>query len=78
MKSFKVLGSGCKNCVNTAKLIEDKARALGVEAAVEKVTDMAAILGYGVMSTPGVVLDGKVVHAGGVPAADKVEGWLRT
>jgi len=77
MKSFKVLGSGCKNCVNTARLIEDKAHALGVEATVEKVTDMAAILGYGVMSTPGVVLDGKVVHAGGVPAADKVESWLR-
>jgi small redox-active disulfide protein 2 len=77
MKSFKVLGSGCKNCVNTAKLIEDKARALGVEIEVEKVTDMAAILGWGVMSTPGVVLDGKVVHAGGIPQPAKVEAWLR-
>lgn len=77
MKSFKVLGSGCRNCVATAKLIEDKAHALGIEAAVEKVTDMADILGYGVMSTPGVVLDGKVVHAGGVPRSDQVETWLR-
>ncbi|MEO5375863.1 MAG: thioredoxin family protein [Alphaproteobacteria bacterium] len=78
MKSFKVLGSGCRNCVNTAKLIEDKAKALGVEIEIEKVTDMAAILGHGVMSTPGVVMDGKVVHAGGVPQPDKVETWLRS
>lgn len=77
MKSFKVLGPGCKNCITTAKLIEDKAAALGVAIAIEKVTDMAAILGYGVMSTPGVVLDGKVVHAGGIPQPDKVETWLR-
>jgi len=76
MKSFKVLGSGCKNCITTAKLIEDKAKALGVAVEIEKVTDMAAILGYGVMSTPGVVLDGKVVHAGGIPQPDKVQTWL--
>jgi predicted thioredoxin/glutaredoxin len=43
---------------------------------LEKVDDMAAILGYGVMSTPGVVIDGKVVHAGGVPDRKKIEGWL--
>ena len=78
MKLFKVLGSGCKNCVTTAKLIEDKARALGVVVEIEKVTDMAAILGYGVMSTPGVVLDGKVIHAGGIPAASTIEQWLRS
>ncbi|MBF0246991.1 MAG: thioredoxin family protein [Alphaproteobacteria bacterium] len=76
MKSFKVLGSGCKNCVTTAKLIEDKAKALGVEIELEKVTDMAAIMSYGVMSTPGVVLDGKVVHAGGIPQADAIAQWL--
>lgn len=77
MKTFKVLGSGCRNCVTTAKLIEDKARELGVPAEIEKVTDMAEILGFGVMSTPGVVLDGKVVHAGGIPKPDAVEKWLR-
>ncbi len=77
MKAFKVLGSGCKNCISTAKLIEDKAKALGVAVEIEKVTDMAAILGFGVMSTPGVVLDGKVVHAGGIPQPDKVADWLR-
>ena len=78
MKHIKVLGSGCKNCVTTAKLIEDKAKALGVAVEIEKVTDMAAIMGYGVMSTPGVVVDGKVVHAGGIPAASAIDQWLRT
>ncbi|RUM44214.1 MAG: thioredoxin family protein, partial [Desulfocapsa sp.] len=67
MKQIKVLGSGCKNCVNTADLIKKKARELGVEVEVIKVTDMGDIMGYGVMSTPGVVIDEKVVHAGGMP-----------
>jgi small redox-active disulfide protein 2 len=76
MKDIKVLGSGCANCKTTLKLIEEAARAMGVEVKLEKVEDMAAILGYGVMSTPGVVIDGKVVHAGGVPDLKKIEGWL--
>lgn len=76
MKNIKVLGSGCRNCETTAKLIQDAAAAKGMAIELEKVTDMAAILGYGVMSTPGVVIDGKVVHAGGVPDRKKIEGWL--
>ena len=76
MKDIKVLGSGCANCATTLKLIEDSARAKGVEISLEKIEVMGAILGYGVMSTPGVVVDGKVVHAGGVPDRRKVEGWL--
>lgn len=76
MKDIKVLGSGCANCKTTLKLIEEIAQARGVAVSLEKVDDMAAILGYGVMSTPGVVIDGKVVHAGGVPDRKKVESWL--
>ena len=76
MKNIKVLGSGCANCKTTLKLIKEVAQARGVAVDLEKVDDMAAILGYGVMSTPGVVVDGKVVHAGGVPDRKKVEGWL--
>jgi small redox-active disulfide protein 2 len=76
MKNIKVLGSGCANCKTTLKLIEEAAQAKGVEVKLEKVEDMAAILGYGVMSTPGVVIDGKVVHAGGVPSREKIAGWL--
>ncbi len=78
MKSFKVLGSGSKNCFNTAKLIEEKATAWGVAVEVEKVTDMATILGYGVMSTPCVVLDGMVVYAGEIPQTEKIEIGLRS
>lgn len=76
MKEIKVLGSGCANCETTAKLIAETAQAKGVEVSIEKVQDMGAILSYGVMSTPGVVIDGKVVHAGGVPDRKKIETWL--
>jgi small redox-active disulfide protein 2 len=76
MKNIKVLGTGCANCNATIKLIEDAAKAKGVEIQLEKVDDMATILGYGVMSTPGVVIDGKVVHSGGVPSKFMVEDWL--
>ncbi|MBF0284002.1 MAG: thioredoxin family protein [Magnetococcales bacterium] len=78
MKTFQVLGPGCRNCVTTAQRIEERAQALGIEARVEKVTDMATILGFGVISTPGVVLEGKVVHAGGVPSVAQVEQWLKS
>ena len=73
---IKVLGSGCGNCKNTVNLIEQVAQAKGVAVQLEKVEDIRAIMGYGVMSTPGVVINGKVVHAGGVPSRDKIEQWL--
>ncbi len=76
MKEIKVLGTGCANCKTTLRLIEETANAKGVEVKLEKIEDMAAILGYGVMSTPGVVIDGKLVHAGGVPDRKKIEAWL--
>ena len=76
MKNIKVLGTGCANCKATLKLIEDVAKAKGVEIRLEKVEDIAAIVGYGVLSTPGVVVDGKVVHSGGLPSRDKILGWL--
>lgn len=73
---IKVLGTGCANCKNTIALIDQVAKAKGVTVKLEKVEELRDIMGYGVMSTPGVVIDGKVVHAGGVPSRDKVEGWL--
>jgi small redox-active disulfide protein 2 len=76
MKTFKVLGSGCKKCQTTADMIAAKAAEIGVEVAIEKVTDMGAIMGYGVMSTPGVVVDETVIHAGSVPSNAAIEGWL--
>jgi small redox-active disulfide protein 2 len=77
MKTIKVLGSGCRSCQLTAEMLQREAAALGVEVNVEKVTDVGDIMGYGVMRTPGVVLDGKVVHAGGVPAVRAVRAWLQ-
>ena len=64
MKQVKVLGSGCRNCEITANIIAQAAKDAGVEVEIEKVTDIAAIMAYGVISTPGVVVDGKVVHTG--------------
>lgn len=77
MKNIKVLGSGCKNCETTANLIKIAAEQAGVEINLEKVTDMAEIMSYGVMSTPGVVVDEKVVHAGGLPGPDQIREWLK-
>ena len=76
MKDIKVLGTGCANCKTTVKLIDDIAREKGVEIRLEKIEDIQQIMAYAVMSTPAVVVDGKVVHAGGVPARTKAESWF--
>jgi small redox-active disulfide protein 2 len=73
---IKVLGTGCANCKNTIALIEQVAQAQGVAVTLSKVEDMKDIVGYGVMSTPGVVINGQVVHAGGVPSRDKIAQLL--
>lgn len=76
MKDVKILGPGCKRCQTTADMVQAEAERLGVPIRVEKVTDYAAIAGYGIASTPGIVVDGKVVHAGGLPKADDIAKWL--
>ena len=76
VKDIKVLGTGCANCRNTIALIEQVAAEKGVAITLSKVENLPEIMRYGVMSTPGVVVDGKVVHAGGVPERAKVAGWL--
>jgi len=76
MKNVKILGTGCANCKNTLALVEAVARARGVQIELEKVEDLQSIMSYNVTSTPGVVIDGVVVHAGGVPAKAKVESWF--
>lgn len=73
---IKVLGTGCTNCRNTIALIDQVAKAKGVEVQLEKVEELRDIMGYGVMSTPGVVINGQVVHAGGVPSREKIEQWF--
>jgi len=57
-------------------MVRDEAARLGIDVNVEKVTDYAAIAGYGIASTPGIVIDGKVVHAGGLPKEEDLAVWL--
>lgn len=76
MKDVKVLGPGCKRCEATAEMVKAEAAKLGLAISLEKVTDYAAIAGFGIAATPGIVIDGKVVHAGGLPKAEDVAGWL--
>ncbi|WP_292936659.1 thioredoxin family protein [Noviherbaspirillum sp.] len=73
---IKVLGTGCANCRNTIALIEQVAKLKGAQITLDKVEDIQAIMRYGVMATPGVVIDGKVVHAGGIPSREKIEQWF--
>lgn len=77
MKKIEVFGPGCKRCQATADLIAERAQAIGVAVEITKVTDYAAIAKAGVVATPGVAIDGKLVHAGGLPEASAVDGWLR-
>ncbi|QCK85624.1 thioredoxin family protein [Phreatobacter aquaticus] len=76
MKDVKVLGPGCKRCQTTEDMVKSEAARLGVPVVVEKITDYAAIAGYGIVSTPGIVIDGKVVHAGGLPKSEDLAKWL--
>jgi small redox-active disulfide protein 2 len=76
---IKVLGPGCTNCQNLEKAVRGALAGLGrlgLEATVEKVTDYGVIAGYGVMSTPALVIDEKVVLAGRVPTVAQVRDLL--
>lgn len=74
--NIRILGAGCANCKTTQKHIEDVLAGKGIQAQVEKVEGIPSIMKYGVMSTPGVVIDGKVVHVDGVPSRTQVEQWI--
>jgi len=76
MYNIKVLGSGCANCKKVEALVHEAVDSLGVEATIEKVTDMAAISSYAIMSTPGLVVNDKVVSAGRIPQKSEIEKWI--
>lgn len=73
---IEVLGSGCKKCTNLADNIQAVADRMGKTIELEKVTDMAQILAYNVMSTPAIVIDGEVKTSGSVPSDAEIEALL--
>lgn len=76
MKKVQVLGPGCKRCDALVTMVKDAADKAGIDISVEKITDYAEIAKAGVASTPGLVIDGKLVHAGGLPKPESISAWL--
>jgi len=78
MLTIKVLGPGCENCKKLAYLTEQAVNTLGVAAKVEKVSDYAEIMKYPILSTPGLVIDEKLVVSGRVPSEAEITTFLTT
>jgi small redox-active disulfide protein 2 len=72
----KILGPGCNNCKNLERVTREALAELGLEATVEKVEDYPTIMGYGIMSTPGLVVDEQVLVSGRVPKLPEVKELL--
>ncbi len=73
---IKVLGPGCAKCSKTEKLVQEVIKETGVDATVEKVSDMMQIASYGVFGTPSVIVDGEVKCTGKVPKKNDIKNWL--
>jgi small redox-active disulfide protein 2 len=78
MFEVKVLGTGCTKCTTTQKLIEEVASENGITIELEKVEDVAKIMSYGIMSTPGVIVNGKIAHIGSVPDKKTILSWFKS
>jgi len=76
MLTIKILGPGCANCRRLEEIARKAATDMGVEAEFVKVTDHNDILSYNILSTPGLVIDGKVVSSGRIPAPASVSAWI--
>ncbi len=74
---IKVLGPGCGRCELTAKNVKEAVAEAGVDANIEKVTDIMEISKYGVFGTPAVVIDGDVKSVGKIPEKEEIKGWLQ-
>jgi small redox-active disulfide protein 2 len=73
---IKVLGPGCPKCKQTEQHVKEAVAEAGVEANVEKVTDVMEIAGYGVFGTPAVVIDGEVKSVGNIPSKKEIKSWI--
>jgi small redox-active disulfide protein 2 len=78
MKVIEVLGSGCANCQRLERVAGEAVAVAGVTAEIRHITDYREIARRGVLSTPGLVIDGVVRSSGRVPSVDEVSGWLRS
>lgn len=76
MLTIKVLGSGCANCKNLENLCKEVVAENSIDATIEKVTELKDIMSYGVMSTPGLVVNEKVIHTGKLPTKSTLTHWL--
>lgn len=76
MKVIKILGTGCSNCLKLENLVREVSKERELMLDIQKVTGIADIMAYGVMSTPGLVVDEKVVVYGRVPNKKEIEGWI--
>lgn len=74
---IKILGSGCKKCIALADNVKAAAQSEGIDVEIEKVTDIVAIAGYGVMSTPGLVVDGRVASSGRLLTPEEIAPLLK-
>ena len=77
MVDIKVLGSGCARCIRLTENAETAAKSLGIDYTIGKITDRAAIVDAGVMMTPALMVDGKIVSSGRVPSPDEIKPLLR-
>lgn len=73
---IKVYGPGCAKCEETDRIVRQVIKDLDIAATVEKVSDLKEMMGLGIMSTPAVAIDGKVVSTGHVPSKDEIKDWL--
>jgi len=76
MKKIQVLGTGCPKCKKLAENAAAAAEALGIECEIEKVSEINEIMGFGVMITPALVIDGNVAVTGKVPSVEKIKQML--
>jgi len=78
MLTIKILGSGCENCKRLAWLADRVVNHMGVQAQIVKVTDYAEIMQYPIMSTPGLVINEKLVSSGHIPSETEISVFLTT